>query len=99
MATREMVISSARIQSAPVSSAAGSYTQPLAILTTLFFMWGFITCLNDILVPHLKSISDLQLYVRDAGPVCFLLGLLPLLYCRGQRSLTGSDIRRRWSSA
>jgi len=31
----------------------------LAIVTTLFFMWGFLTCLNDILVPHLKSIFDL----------------------------------------
>ena len=29
-------------------------------LTTLFFMWGFLTCLNDILVPHLKSIFDLN---------------------------------------
>ena len=32
---------------------------PLATVTTLFFMWGFLTCLNDILVPHLKSIFDL----------------------------------------
>ena len=24
----------------------------LAMVTTLFFMWGFLTCLNDILVPH-----------------------------------------------
>jgi FHS family L-fucose permease-like MFS transporter len=39
---------------------AASYTAPLAIVTTLFFMWGFLTCLNDILVPHLKSIFDLN---------------------------------------
>ncbi|HEX2714641.1 MAG TPA: sugar MFS transporter [Candidatus Acidoferrales bacterium] len=32
----------------------------MAIVTTLFFMWGFLTCLNDILVPHLKSIFDLS---------------------------------------
>jgi MFS transporter, FHS family, L-fucose permease len=32
----------------------------LAAVTTLFFMWGFLTCLNDILVPHLKSIFDLN---------------------------------------
>ena len=32
-------------------------------MTTLFFMWGFLTCLNDILVPHLKSIFDLS-YTR-----------------------------------
>src|SRR5215469_6777769 len=32
----------------------------MAMVTTLFFMWGFLTCLNDILVPHLKSIFDLN---------------------------------------
>ena len=37
-----------------------SYTGALSIVTTLFFMWGFLTCLNDILVPHLKSIFDLN---------------------------------------
>ena len=30
------------------------------MVTTLFFMWGFLTCLNDILIPHLKSIFDLN---------------------------------------
>src|SRR6202045_2418221 len=43
-----------------VSESATSYTGPLAVVTTLFFMWGFLTCLNDILVPHLKSIFDLN---------------------------------------
>jgi FHS family L-fucose permease-like MFS transporter len=43
-----------------VSETNTSYTAPLAIVTTLFFMWGFLTCLNDILVPHLKSIFDLN---------------------------------------
>jgi FHS family L-fucose permease-like MFS transporter len=33
---------------------------PLAVLTTLFFMWGFITCLNDIVIPHLKAVFDLN---------------------------------------
>jgi MFS transporter, FHS family, L-fucose permease len=41
-------------------SSSANYTAPLAIVTTLFFMWGFLTCLNDILVPHLKSIFDLN---------------------------------------
>jgi MFS transporter, FHS family, L-fucose permease len=36
-----------------------SYARPLAIVTTLFFMWGFLTCMNDILVPHLKATFDL----------------------------------------
>jgi MFS transporter, FHS family, L-fucose permease len=30
------------------------------MVTTLFFMWGFLTSLNDILIPHLKSIFDLN---------------------------------------
>lgn len=28
----------------------------LAILALVFFMWGFITVLNDVLVPHLKAV-------------------------------------------
>ena len=49
--------------SATASSPGQSYGVPLATVTTLFFMWGFLTCLNDILVPHLKSIFDLN-YTR-----------------------------------
>ena len=48
-------------RSAEISpDSSSSYTGPLAVVTTLFFMWGFLTCLNDILVPHLKSIFDLN---------------------------------------
>ncbi len=35
----------------------------LAVATTIFFMWGFLTCLNDILIPHLKSVFELN-YAR-----------------------------------
>src|SRR6202521_4281788 len=45
------------------SGSASSYRGPLMVVTTLFFMWGFLTCLNDILVPHLKPIFDLN-YTR-----------------------------------
>lgn len=31
-----------------------------SLVTSLFFMFGFITCLNDILVPHLKALFDLN---------------------------------------
>ncbi|HWY71333.1 MAG TPA: sugar MFS transporter [Terriglobales bacterium] len=62
MASREITVSSATAQNASTPDA-GSYTRPLAIVTTLFFMWGFLTSLNDILVPHLKSIFDLS-YAR-----------------------------------
>ena len=33
------------------------------VVTAVFFMWGFITVLNDVLVPHLKSVFDLD-YTR-----------------------------------
>jgi MFS transporter, FHS family, L-fucose permease len=45
------------------SGSNQSYGAALATVTTLFFMWGFLTCLNDILVPHLKTIFDLN-YTR-----------------------------------
>ena len=34
----------------------------LIVVTSLFFIWGFITVLNDILVPHLKSVFDLNYF-------------------------------------
>jgi FHS family L-fucose permease-like MFS transporter len=37
-----------------------SYGPAMAVLSTVFFMWGFVTVLNDILVPHLKGIFDLN---------------------------------------
>lgn len=32
----------------------------LGVVTTIFFMWGFITVLNDVLIPHLKSVFTLD---------------------------------------
>jgi len=34
--------------------------RPLLLLTTLFFAWGFLTSINDILIPYLKGIFDLS---------------------------------------
>jgi MFS transporter, FHS family, L-fucose permease len=34
----------------------------MVVVTSLFFMWGFVTCLNDILIPHLKAIFDLSYF-------------------------------------
>ena len=60
MATPELSASSASIKTAMAIATVPNYTRPLTVVTTLFFMWGFITSLNDILVPHLKSIFDLS---------------------------------------
>jgi len=45
---------------ATVVARPGTNLRALTIVTTLFFMWGFVTVLNDILVPHLKTIFDLN---------------------------------------
>ncbi len=47
------------IQSSPVSSGK-NYTKELVVLTSLFFMWGLLTSLNDILIPHLKAVFELN---------------------------------------
>lgn len=38
----------------------GNYTVPFVTITTLFFMWGFLTCMNDVLIPHLKQLFQLN---------------------------------------
>lgn len=43
----------------------------LISLTSLFFMWGFITCLNDILIPYLKGMFDLNYTQAMLVQFCF----------------------------
>ena len=31
-----------------------------SLVTILFFLWGFITCMNDILIPYLKKVFELN---------------------------------------
>ena len=40
---------------------SGSYLGPLAILTTLFFMWGSLTSLNDVLIPYAQHVFKIEL--------------------------------------
>ncbi len=39
---------------------SSSYRTAFIVLTSLFFMWGFITCMNDILIPFLKKMFELS---------------------------------------
>ena len=48
-----------------------NYSFALYSLTSLFFMWGFITCLNDILIPHLKGVFDLSYAQAMLVQFCF----------------------------
>ena len=43
------------------SSTTVNYSGPLAILTTLFFMWGSLTSLNDVLIPYVQHVFKIEL--------------------------------------
>lgn len=47
-----------------------------AAMTAIFFMWGFITELNDVLIPHLKSVFDLSYLQAMAIQFCFFTAYL-----------------------
>jgi MFS transporter, FHS family, L-fucose permease len=57
-----MAIASVGKTATVTSQPASTNTSAMAVVTTLFFMWGFLTCLNDILIPHLKAIFDLNYF-------------------------------------
>ncbi|WP_433984771.1 MFS transporter [Tunturiibacter empetritectus] len=47
-------------QTATTRDPQATDVRAMSIATVLFFMWGFLTCLNDILIPHLKGIFSLN---------------------------------------
>ncbi|KQZ39784.1 sugar MFS transporter [Duganella sp. Root1480D1] len=49
----------------------GTNTSALVIVTLLFFMWGLITSLNDVLIPHLKAIYTLSYFQAMLVQLCF----------------------------
>ena len=55
-----MAIANVPSRTSAVGAPASNNRVALTVVTTLFFMWGFLTVLNDVLVPHLKSIFDLN---------------------------------------
>lgn len=53
------------------SAPARNHTVPLIIVTVLFFMWGLLTALNDVLIPHLKSLYTLTYVQAMLVQFCF----------------------------
>ncbi len=51
-----------------------------AVVTTLFFIWGFVTCMNDILIPYLKHAFELNyaqaMLVQSAFFMAYFIGSL-----------------------
>ncbi|UDQ53456.1 sugar MFS transporter [Chryseobacterium indologenes] len=54
-----------------VQPQSRNYTVPLITITLLFFMWGFITCMNDILIPYLKQLFNLTFFESMLVQFCF----------------------------
>jgi FHS family L-fucose permease-like MFS transporter len=44
----------------PPGATGTNYRSALTLLASLFFMWGFITVINNTLLPHLKSVFELN---------------------------------------
>src|SRR5512135_1482863 len=49
-------------EAAPSPERPQTYRGPFTIMTTLFFMWGFMTVFNDILIPRFKAAFTLDYY-------------------------------------
>ena len=63
-------VSQARAVPHTQAGGAGN-TVPLIIVTILFFMWGLLTSLNDVLIPHLKSVYTLTYVQAMLVQFCF----------------------------
>ena len=64
-------IESSPYQEEAATSGASNYQFALVTLTSLFFIMGFITCLNDILIPHLKNVFSLNYTQAMLIQFCF----------------------------
>jgi FHS family L-fucose permease-like MFS transporter len=65
----------------PRHPSANGYGPALALLTTLFFMWGFISVINGTLLPHLRSVFELSYFqtglIESVWFIGYLLASIP----------------------
>jgi FHS family L-fucose permease-like MFS transporter len=57
-----MAMTPTTASTASTSNTGQTYRGPFAIMTVLFFMWGFMTVFNDILIPRFKDAFTLDYY-------------------------------------
>lgn len=65
------------------AGAQGNYRSALIALTILFFMWGLITSLNDILIPHLKALFTLSYTQAMLVQFCFFMAYFVMSFPAG----------------
>lgn len=61
---------------------ATNYSVPLITMTSLFFMIGFITCMNDVLIPYLKGVFALSHFQSNLVQLAFFMAyfIISLIY-------------------
>jgi FHS family L-fucose permease-like MFS transporter len=65
------MIAASADSSAQHSNTTGSYLLPMVLMVALYFSIGFITALNDILVPHFKDLFHLTNFLALLVQFCF----------------------------
>lgn len=58
-----MAIVNTNTSATTATAPSKSYGAALSVVTTLFFMWGSLTALNDVLIPHFQHVFNLKLAV------------------------------------
>jgi FHS family L-fucose permease-like MFS transporter len=56
-----MAIAAPNTSTQVAPSGSSSYAGALAVITTLFFMWGSLTSLNDVLIPYAQHVFKIKL--------------------------------------
>src|ERR1700680_3658977 len=62
---------SGEVSTTGVETRSKNYTAPLVLMVSLYFGIGFITALNDILVPHFKDLFHLTNVTALLVQFCF----------------------------
>jgi FHS family L-fucose permease-like MFS transporter len=65
-------------------AAGTNYRPALTLLASLFFMWGFITVINNTLLPHLRSVFDLNYtqttFIESVWFIAYFVAALPAAF-------------------
>ncbi|MEO5738375.1 MAG: sugar MFS transporter, partial [Variovorax sp.] len=62
---------SSKASAVDTAASAKNHARSLVVVTILFFMWGLLTSLNDVLIPHLKAIYTLNYVQAMLVQFCF----------------------------
>src|SRR6187549_1795208 len=60
----------------PAGATAQAHRAALSLLATLFFMWGFISVINNTLLPHLRSVFELNYFQTTLIESVWFIGYL-----------------------